>query len=235
MSSQLDDSHLEREDENGDVHCYKFTPRLIEPQCAPGGCGLDFLSTIQKVGGSDAVAWHLDISLAQAEDATSVLLQAVSGGFKKLAQDRGTAALMKMIYNLGGTELLDQVLARERPQFELGRQLVGDALEPLAITAVLAHAAKRTGLEKQVLHKLLLLVAMMAGGILAKRGCGRPSDRASESGLVAIALGRLLGRCNIRRRVVAAPYPGLGTIETLLDMKGDGNSLHDILRTASAP
>lgn len=196
---------------------------------------MDFLSTIQKGGGSNAIAWHLDISLAQAEDATHILLQAVSGGFKKLAQDRGTATLMAMIHNLGGAELLDQVLARERPQFELGRRLVGDALEPLAIVVVLNHAAKRTGLEKQVLHKLLLLVAMMAGGTLAKRGYGLPSDRACESGLVAIALSRLLGRCKVRKRIVAVAHPGLDAIETLLDMKGDGNSLHNILRTASAP
>ena len=97
--------------------------------------------------------------------------------------------------------------------------------------AVAQNAASRSGLDADVLKKMLPILAMTVAGFMAKGGAGAAQPQQSPAGgglggLVGGLLGSLTGGGGATRGGAPA---GLAS---MLDLDGDGNPLDDILEMA---
>src|SRR5690606_3813941 len=85
--------------------------------------------------------------------------------------------------------------------------------------AVAQNAAGQTGLDANVLKKMLPMLGMLVAGYMSRRG-------GAASGGQTGGLGGLLGG---QRAAQPAGRGGAGGIAAMLDMDGDGNPLNDVL------
>jgi hypothetical protein len=94
---------------------------------------------------------------------------------------------------------------------------------------VAGHAAGQTGLDPELLKKMLPILAMLVGGYLSSRG-GAQDGAQGGGGMLGSILGAVLGGGQ-----QAAPASGgglLGGLGSLIDMNHDGNPLDDIIGMA---
>ena len=191
---------------------------------------------LAQMGGLQSMARELGVSEDQAASGAEALIPAILGGFKKQAQAQptGLEGLGGLLGQLGGGGLLDQVLAPQRTDVSRGNDVLGQIFGSKDVSRTVAqNAASQSGLDPDLLRKMLPMLAMLVAGFMAKQpGSGAAAPPAAPSGG---ALGDLLG--GLLGGGAAAPggampgsaAPGLGS---LLDLNGDGNPLDDILRMA---
>lgn len=191
---------------------------------------------LAQMGGLQSMARELGVSEDQAASGAEALIPAILGGFKKQAQAQptGLEGLGGLLGQLGGGGLLDQVLAPQRTDVSRGNDVLGQIFGSKDVSRTVAqNAASQSGLDPDLLRKMLPMLAMLVAGFMAKQpGSGAAAPAAAPSGG---ALGDLLG--GLLGGGAAAPggampgsaAPGLGS---LLDLNGDGNPLDDILRMA---
>ena len=178
---------------------------------------------LAQTGGLQAMSRELGISETDAARGTAALAPAILGGFKKqaLAQTSGLDALGGLLGQLGGESLLDNVVAPQPTDVTRGNDVLGTIFGSKDVSrAVAQNAAAQSGVDQNVLRKMLPMVAMMIAGYMARqRGGGTsPSGAGGLGGLV----GGLLG---------GGGGSG-GGLSSMLDMDRDGNPLDDILRMA---
>ena len=185
---------------------------------------MQFQEIIAQMGGVPQMARELGVSQQQAESGAAALLPAILGGFQKQvqAQPTGLAGLGGLLNQLGGSGLLDNVLAPEPTNVGMGNNVLGQIFGSKDVSrAVATNAASRSGLDPALLRKMLPIVAMLAAGYMAKQG-GRSAGAGmgAEGGLGGL-LGGLLGG--------GRGSGGAGGLVGMLDADGDGNPLDDIL------
>jgi len=190
---------------------------------------------LAQMGGLQSMARELGVSEAQAASGAAVLLPAILGGFKKQAQAQptGLEGLGGLLGQLGGSGLLDQVLAPEPTNVGLGDNVLGQIFGSKDVSRTVAqNAAKQSGLDPALLKKMLPILAMLVAGYMAKQQGGSTSS-ASRGGGLGGALGGLLGGL-LGGGGSAGPPKGAGSsgLGSMLDLNGDGNPLDDILRMA---
>ena len=182
---------------------------------------------LSQVGGLQSIARELGISEAQAAAGASALAPAILGGFKKQAQGpTGLEGVGGLLGQLGGGDLLDNVLATEPTDVGRGNDVLGQIFGSKDVSRTVAqNAASQSGLDPALIKKMLPIVAMLVAGYMAKqRGAAQQPD---ASGGLGGLLGGLLGG----QARGAAPAAG-GGFGSMLDLNGDGNPLDDILRMA---
>ena len=86
---------------------------------------------------------------------------------------------------------------------------------------VVQNASSQTGVDQNVLKKMLPMLAMMIAGYMARQGGRGTPGHSSQSGG---GLGGLLGGAS------GAGATGFGGMASMLDINRDGNPLDDILR-----
>jgi hypothetical protein len=185
---------------------------------------MDINELVRQLGGAQSVARDLGIDESQAAAGLNALLPAVVGGFKKQAQARqgGPAGLTDLLGALGGGGLLDEVLAPRATDVSRGNEVLGQIFGDRDVSRTVAqNAASQTGINPDLLKKMLPMVAMLVAGVLSKQGAA--SNAAPGSG-PAGALGSLLGG--------ASGQQAGGGLASLLDLNGDGNPLDDIIGMA---
>ena len=197
---------------------------------------MDMLDMLRATGGLNAIAGQLGISPEMAATGASVLLPAVVGGFQKQADAAGGGAgglgdLIGMLGKLGGGALATNVIAPEPTNVDQGNNILGQIFGSKDVSrSVAAHGASQTGLDPELLKKMLPLLAMLVGGYLSSRGGGQ------DGGFGSI-LGSILGggQSAPATAPAAAPASGglLGGLGSLIDMNHDGNPLDDILGMAA--
>ncbi len=184
---------------------------------------------LAQMGGLQSMARELGVSESQAASGAEALVPAILGGFKKQAQAQpsGLAALGGLLGQLGGSGLLDDVLAPQPTNVNRGNDVLGQIFGSKDVSrAVAQNASSRSGLDPGLLKKMLPMLAMLVAGFMAKQpGGGAAAPAAPASAGLGSLLGGLLGG-----QAGASPDAASGGIASMLDLNGDGNPLDDILR-----
>ena len=187
---------------------------------------------LNQVGGVGSIARQLGISEQEASKGAEALLPAIFGGFKKQAQTQpnGLAGLAGMLGQLGGENLLDDVVGSQPTNLDRGNNVLGQIFGSKDVSrAVAQNASGRTGLDPTLLKKMLPMLAMLAAGYLAKQrgSLGQGAQSAGSGGL-----GGMLGQALGQRGQTGKTGNGGGGLASMLDLDGDGNPLDDIIGMA---
>lgn len=180
---------------------------------------------LQQMGGAGTLARELGVDERQARSGAEALLPAVLGGFKKQAQSQpaGAGGLLDLLGKMGGGGLMDEVLGPQPTNLEHGNQVLGQIFGSKDVSrAVAQNAAGQTGVDLNVLKKMLPMLGMLVAGYMSKQG-GAASQQAQDP---TGALGSMLGG---RRTAQSAGRSGAGGIADMLDLDGDGNPLNDVM------
>ena len=190
---------------------------------------------LAQMGGLQSMARELGVSEAQAASGAEALLPAILGGFKKQAtsQPTGLEGLGGLLGQLGGGSLLEDVLAPQPTNVSRGNDVLGQIFGSKDVSrAVAQNAASQSGLEPNLLKKMLPMLAMAVTGFMAKQGgVGAAAQRSPTGGGLGGLLGGLFGG-KAARGGSAKQAGALSGLASMLDLDGDGNPLDDILRIA---
>jgi len=180
---------------------------------------------LDSMGGIQSMARELGVSEAEARTGAEALMPAILGGFKKQAQPAGLDGLLNMVQGLGGGGMLDNVLAPQPTEVAQGNGVLGQIFgSPDVSRAVAQNAATNTGLDAGLLKKMLPMLAMLAGGLMARQSA-TAQDVPADGGLGSL-LGGLMGGGQ------TASATRSGGLASMLDLDGDGNPLDDIMGMA---
>ncbi|MFU8820938.1 MAG: DUF937 domain-containing protein [Gammaproteobacteria bacterium] len=157
---------------------------------------------IQQTGGLAAMARELGVDERQARTGAEALLPGILGRFKQHAEAQpGGGGLLGMLGKLGGGGLMDEVLGPQPTNLEHGNQVLGQIFGSKDVSRTVARdAAGQTGVDPNVLKKMLPTLSMLVAGYMSNQG-GAPAQPAQGSA---------------------------GGIAAVLDMDGDGNPLNDL-------
>ncbi|MBP6018572.1 MAG: DUF937 domain-containing protein [Burkholderiaceae bacterium] len=191
---------------------------------------MQITETLAQMGGLRSIAQQLGVTEAQVASGADALIPAILGGFKKQTQTQSSGAegLAGLLGQLGGAGLLDNALAAKPGQLDSGNQVLGQIFGSKDVSRTVAQSASaQSGLDPELLKKMLPMLAMLVTGFMAKRGVG--SDATAQDDTAQGGLGGLLGNL-----LGGAQSSGsqAGGLTSLLDMNGDGNALDDIMRMA---
>lgn len=196
---------------------------------------MDMMDMLRASGGLDAIAGQLGISPEMAQIGAGALLPAIVGGFQKQSEaagggEGGLGSLIGMLGGLGGAGLADNVLAPEPTDVGKGNDILGQIFGSKDVSRTVAgHASGQTGLDPELLKKMLPILAMLVGGYLSSRAGGQGESQGG-GGMLGSILGAVLGGGQ-----QAAPASGggmMGGLGSLIDMNNDGNPLDDIIGMA---
>lgn len=196
---------------------------------------MDMMEMLRASGGLDAIAGQLGIPPEMAQAGAGALLPAIVGGFQKQSEaagggEGGLGSLIGMLGGLGGAGLADNVLGPQETDVNKGNDILGQIFGSKDVSRTVAgHAAGQTGLDPELLKKMLPILAMLVGGYLSSRG-GAQDGAQGGGGMLGSILGAVLGGGQR-----AAPASGgglLGGLGSLIDMNHDGNPLDDIIGMA---
>lgn len=197
---------------------------------------MDVMDVLRRSGGVEAIAKQLGIPPAMASAGAEALLPAVMGGFQKQSQaagggETGLGSLIDMLGGLGGGALAANVLGPEETDINKGNEVLGQIFGSKDVSRTVAgHASTQTGIDPEMLKKMLPILAMLVGGYLSARAQGTGADQGGGGlGGLGSLIGALTGGGQQQQ---PAPSGGLGGLGSLLDMDGDGNPLDDILGMA---
>jgi hypothetical protein len=178
---------------------------------------------LQQTGGLQSIARELGISESQAASGAAALAPAILGGFKKQAQAQpaGVEGLGGLLAQLGGGNLLDDVVSSKPTDVSRGDQVLGQIFGSKDVSrAVAQNASSQSGVDPSVLKKMLPMLAMLVAGYMARQQTAGAGAQASSGGG---GLGGLLGG------LLGGKGGGLGGLASMLDMDHDGNPLDDII------
>ena len=199
---------------------------------------MDVMDMLRRSGGVDAIAKQLGIPPAMAAAGAEALVPAIIGGFRKQGDaagggETGLGSLIGMLGTLGGGELAANVLGPEPTDTARGNDVLGQIFGSKDVSRTVAgHAAGQTGIDPELLKKMLPILAMLVGGYLSARAQGG-GDAAPARGGALGGLGAILGSILGGNKQASVPASGgLGGLGSLIDMNGDGNPLDDILNMA---
>ena len=174
---------------------------------------MELLELIKSTGGITAIAEQLGLSETQAQAGASALLPSIVAGFQKQAQGGGLEGLASVLTQAGGSGLLENVLGSAPTNLKLGGDILGQIFGSKEVSRdVAGKAAASTGLNVETLKKMLPILVMLAGGLMAKRG--------GEGGGLLDQLSGMFGG------------QGAGGLGKMLDANGDGNALDDVIGMA---
>lgn len=182
---------------------------------------------LQQTGALDSISRELGVDTSTARNGAEALLPAILGGFKKQAQPApgGLEGLIDMLGGAGGGDLLEAVTRSAPTPTAPGNEILGQIFGSRDVSRTVAgQASQSTGIDAELLKKMLPLLAMAVTGYLASRKGGA----SSEGGGLGAMLGQVLGGISGGQQ----PGGGLGGLASLIDLDGDGNPLDDIIGMA---
>ena len=186
---------------------------------------------LAQMGGLQSIARELGVSESQAASGAAALAPAILGGFKKQAQSQpeGIEGLGGLLGQLGGSDLLEQVLAPQSTNVSQGNDVLGQIFGTKDVSRTVAeNASSQSGLDSSLLKKMLPMLAMMVTGYMAKQqgGASAAQPTPTDGGLGGLLKGLLGGQAD------GAKTGAASGLLSMLDLNNDGNPLDDILRMA---
>lgn len=184
---------------------------------------MQITDVLARTGGLQSLARELGIDQQQAASGAQALVPAILGGFQKRAQAQPGASggFGDLLGQLGGGGLMDQVLSPEPTDVGAGNNVLGQIFGSKDVSRTVAQdAAAKTGLDSDLLKKMLPMLAMLVTGWMAKGGAGG-SAQGGAGGLGGM-LGGMLGGGQ-------GTGGALGGLRDLLGGGGGGNPLDEIL------
>ena len=150
---------------------------------------------LAQSGGLESIARELGITHEEANAGAQALTPAILNGFQQRAQ--GGEGLGDLLSSLGGGGLLDQVLSPTTTDPADGNQVLGQIFGSRDTSRAVAHeASQSSGLDPELLKKMLPLVAMVVTGMMSRGHPDQASAGTQQGGLGGLGglLGSLLGR-----------------------------------------
>ncbi len=142
------------------------------------------ISELLPNGGIEALASQLGVPTDQARRGAEALLPSVLGGMGDNA-----SGMDAHVEQLGGVELVQNVVGSEPTQVDKGNQLLGGIFGSKDVSRQVAgHAAQGSGLDPALLQKMLPILAMLVAGHLAGRSGGQ---QGGLGGILSSVLGSL--------------------------------------------
>ncbi len=186
---------------------------------------------LAQMGGIQTMARELGVNESQAASGAEALIPAILGGFKRQAQVQptGIEGLGGLLGQLGGGDLLDNVLGAQPTDVSRGNDVLGQIFGSRDVSrAVAQNAAEQSGLDPSLLKKMLPMLAMLVTGYMAKQQASN-AEQAPASGGALGGLGGLLGEL-LGGQADRASSGSASGLASMLDLNGDGNPLDDILQ-----
>lgn len=186
-----------------------------------------------QMGGLQSIARELGVSEAEVANGAAALTPAILGGFKRQAQSLpdGLGGLGGVLGQLGGGGLLDNVLGSQPTDVGRGNDVLGQIFGSRDVSrAVAQDASVRSGVDPDLLKKMLPMLAMLVAGYMAKHHAA--ASPAPTSGGLGGVLGSVLG--SLGSGNAGTTGGGLGGLASMLDFNHDGNPLDDIMRIAGS-
>jgi hypothetical protein len=150
---------------------------------------------LTETGGLQSMARELGISETEAAQGASALAPDILGGFKKQAEEPAAlAGLGGLLGQLGGGNLLDNLLSPEPTDVSQGNSILGQIFGSKDVSrSVARNASTKSGLSPDILKKMLPMLAMLVAGYMAKKkGAGAAADTGGGLGGLGGLLGGLL-------------------------------------------
>jgi len=155
---------------------------------------------LQQSGAIESMAGELGIDPQTAKMGAGALLPAIVAGMGRSAAGSGSGSaagglggLAGAILGGGGGNMLDAVLGGSPTPVQQGNDILGNIFGSKDVSrGVAGEVAALTGIDENVLKKMLPILAMAAAGYMAKNAAGGASGGAS-SGASGGALGGILG------------------------------------------
>ncbi len=193
---------------------------------------------LSQAGGLQSIARELGVTEQQASSGAAALVPAILGGFKKRAQSQpgGAAGLGGLLQQLGGADLLDNVVSAQPTDVSRGNDVLGAIFGSKDVSrAVAQQASAQSGLGADVLKKMLPMLAMAVSGMMAKGVPGAAPSAPAAGGLGGMLGGMLGGQAGNALSAItggnaAGGAGGFGGLMSMLDADGDGNPLDDIMK-----
>jgi hypothetical protein len=181
---------------------------------------------LNQTGGLQSMARELGISETEAASGAAALAPAILGGFQNQAQNHpsGVEGLGGMLGQLGGGDLMDNVVAPQPTDVAPGNQLLGHIFGSKDVSRNVAQsAAAQSGLQPSILKKMLPMLTMLLAGYMARQAGSR------AGGGIGGGLGSILGGMLGGGGLGGALGGALGGLGGGGGNRGGGNPLNDIL------
>lgn len=155
---------------------------------------MDWLTTLRRSGGINALSRQIGVSPADVAVGAEALLPALLGGLRQLADrlgqgDEGVHSLLDVLTDLGGGQLAADVMGPGPLNTDLGNTILDRALGPeVARRAALIEAERNFGLDQALGERMLPGLAMLVGGYITARAGGSGAEGSGGLG----GLGALL-------------------------------------------
>lgn len=185
---------------------------------------LEMLLTQKNGALIDQVAGAMQLDPAQARVAMEQLVPALSRGISRnAASEQGLSDLVDALSRGGHARYVDQPETLARPEArDEGNAILGHVFGSKDVSRqVASRAAASSGLDTDLVKKLLPLVASAVMGAMAKQGFGNAAPRVDDRGL---------DRAPADRGTADAGIGGMLT--SFLDADKDGSIVDDLLGMA---
>ncbi|WP_445389690.1 DUF937 domain-containing protein [Sandaracinobacteroides sp. A072] len=196
---------------------------------------MNIADILKQAGALDSMARELGVDGATAQAGAAALLPAILGGFRKQAQPApgGLEGLIGQLAGQGGGSLLDAVTGASPTPVQPGNDILGQIFGSKDVSrAVAGQASQTSGIDSNLLKKMLPMLAMAVTGYLASQKAGA-AQAAPQSGGLGGMVGQVLGGIMGGGKTAPSQAGPAGGLASLLDFDGDGNPLDDILGMAS--
>lgn len=143
---------------------------------------MDWLTTLRRSGGLNALSRQLGVSLAEVAAGTEALLPALLGGLRQLADsfgggEAGVGGVVDVLAELGGGQLAAEVMGPGPLDLGPGNAILDRVLGPeVARRAVLVEAQRARGLDPALGARMLPGLAMLVGGYVTARAGGSGAE-----------------------------------------------------------
>jgi hypothetical protein len=125
---------------------------------------------LAEMGALRSMARELGVTEKQVRNGAEALVPAILCGFGKQAQSRLQGPLGELVAQLGGGDLLDNVLAPRQSDVSRGKELLRYIFGSKdASRAVAQNGAAQSGVELYLLKQMLPMLAMLVAGYLARQ------------------------------------------------------------------
>lgn len=202
---------------------------------------LDLLTGTQAEPAKQQLGAQFGLDDDLTQKAMAALVPALAGGLKSNAsQPGGIEALLGALDKGGHSRYLDEPGLLSQPETTNdGNSILGHLLGSKEMSrSVASQAAAKTGLDSDLLKKMLPVVATMVMGSLSKRtededtvsqlaGLLGGGDTKQQSGGLGGLLGGILGGGQSKQ---GQQSNGLGMLNTLFDADKDGSAMDDIFQ-----